>query len=157
MIQDDAELCRSFDLVVPRVARARPDAIVALYVGGIPRTSRDAIFSACERDQPFAILNPGSLLPTVALLWPTSVIASVLAWVDVQRWPPKFTADDEILGRAARALGIPVVATVPSLVQHPDVVPSVSGNRWRSMAGRNPNRVAACFIHPDCDPMAIEW
>lgn len=156
VIQDDALLCRDFSEVVPRVAEAQPDALVCLFVAGHPTNCANAVFAACDQDHPFCDLPVASWIPAVATMWPVELIAPALAFVDEQNWPVGFTADDEIIGRAARALGARVVATVPSLVEHPDEVASIAGP-WRPMAGKNVNRVAACFIHDLCDPLAIDW
>ena len=79
-----------------------------------------------------------------------------LAWVDAQGWPYAFNADDEIIGRLTRALGIPVYATVPSLVDHPDDVASIVGSR-EPMFGGNRDRVAHCYIGDHADPRGIRW
>lgn len=156
IVQDDALLCRDFAEVLPRVAAARPNHIVCLFVAGVPQIAANAIMRACAADLPFADIMVTGWMPAVATMWPRSEIAPSLAYVDAQRWPDNFTADDEIIGRCARALSIPVVATVPSLVEHPDEVQSIAG-QWRPMAGKNLRRVAACFIADDCDPLAIDW
>lgn len=156
VIQDDAIVCRHFTQVIPRVVAARPDKMVALFVAGMPHQSRMRVYWACDREEPFADLSWDQWVPAVAVVWPVAVIAPVLEFVDAQRWPASFTADDEIIGRATRSLGIEVLATVPSLVEHPDDVDSLAGN-WAPMSGRNPDRVAACFIHPDTDPLEIDW
>lgn len=156
IIQDDALLCRNFAKVMPRVVAAQPDRMIALFVAGLPHQSKMRLFWACERDQPFAVLSWDQWVPTVAVVWPVAAIVPALEFVDAQDWPRGFTADDEIVGRVARSLLVEVVATVPSLVQHPDDVDSLGGP-WRAMHGRNEARVAACFIHEDDDPLDIDW
>lgn len=156
IIQDDSLLCRDFAEVLPRVAAAQPDALVCLFVAGHPTNCANAVFAACDADRPFCDLPVAQWIPAVATMWPVSLIAPALEYVDGQAWPAAFCADDEIIGRAVRALGARVVATVPSLVEHPDEVESIAG-RWRPMAGKNANRVAACFIHDLCEPLAIDW
>lgn len=154
VIQDDAEPCTNFLPAVHLTAAARPDGLVVLFVGGQPRTLRDAVWGACNRDETFALCPPAQWVPAVAVIWPVPVIAPALEWVTAQRYPEKFTADDEIIGRVKTALNLQAWATVPNLVEHPDVVPSLVG-KLRAMAGRNPDRVSCCFI--DGDPLAIPW
>jgi hypothetical protein len=93
-------------------------------------------------------------VPAVALVWPVTLIDPVLEWADRQTWPRHFRADDEIIGQAMTALGTRVLATVPSLVEHPDDQPSLVGHR-PPLKGLNLDRVAVCFI--DGDPLELDW
>jgi hypothetical protein len=47
------------------------------------------------------------------------------------------------------------VATVPSLVDHPDTTPSLLGKRARGGVDRS--RVASCWVGTECDPLTIDW
>lgn len=157
VLQDDVEVCRNFEAVIEKVIAARPLNPVALFVGGQPRTAIEAMGHACAHEETFAEYPSDTWLAAVAVLWPTDVIEKIVAWVDKQRWPVEFRADDEILGRAARAYQIPLLATVPSLVEHPDVVESVTG-RNRHMRGVNTDRVAWCFADKvGIDPLELDW
>jgi hypothetical protein len=101
---------------------------------------------------PWANLWRRQWVPTVGLVWPAETPRRALEWVDAQDWPRGFTADDEVAGRIADALGLSVLATVPSLVQHDDVVPSLTGAR--AQAGADPSRVAVYFLE---EPDGIDW
>lgn len=157
VIQDDAVVCRNFPAALALAVAARPENPIVLFVAGQPRMAIDAMASACHRDETFADWPPDTWVAAVAVVWPVATIDPILRYVEKQNYPVKFRADDEILGRATRALGIKVVATVPSLVQHPDVVESVVAHR-RAAGGLNTDRVAWCFADDaGCDPLDLEW
>lgn len=155
VIQDDTEICRNFWGGLHKVVAARPFDLISLFVGGAPYNSRDAVWAACDRDETFALLPTAQWVPAIAVVWPTPVIGPALDWAAAQRWPPRFTADDEIIGRIKTALGLQAWATVPNLVEHPDVVPSLVG-KMRAMAGKNLDRVSCCFPE-GLDPLTIDW
>lgn len=157
VLQDDVTVCRNFLPALDLVIAARPDNPIVLFVGGHPLPMVERMQNACAADRTFADWPTDSWVAAVAVIWPVRTVAPVVEWVDAQRWPVEFSADDEILGRATRALGIPVVATVPSLVQHPDMVESVTGRR-RAAYGENLDRVAWCFADDaGCDPLELDW
>lgn len=154
IVQDDATVCRSFRAALDLVVAARPEHLIALYVGGMPRRSAQAVMSACEAGETFAVMPAHDVwVPAVALVWPTSVIADVLAYTEGVS--AKVTADDSVIARAVRSLRLPYVATVPSLVEHLDNVPSVAHVGRRT--GDTCWRMAVCFIEDDCDPLEVDW
>lgn len=155
VIQEDTEPCRDFEQVVRRAVRARPDRLLVLFVGGLPREHATQVYRACDAGNSWALLDHMRWCPIVCTIWPVPMIRPLLDWVDAQNWPVSFRADDEIVGRWLRATKQQPLATVPSLVEHPDLVPSLIGRRARG--GRDTSRVAACFIHPQCDPLSIDW
>lgn len=155
VIQDDTLLCAHFNELLPRVVEAQPDALVALYHSAVPIYNAVRLREAGAAHIPFAALSSQTWLPVVANVWPVELIEPLLEYVDRQRWPADWTADDEIVGRAARNLGLDVLATVPSLVQHPDEVVSIAGRR-RPSHGKNPQRVALLF-DPEADLREVDW
>lgn len=157
VVQDDALPCRDFVTVVERAIEARPENPLVLFAANTPAVLVEVMEYACETGRGFAPLPAGCWVPAVAVVWPTGLIPGILDYVAAQNWPRVFTADDEILGRASRALGARVLVTVPSLVQHPDVAPSVVSRR-REMRGLDLGRVAWCFADDaGVDPLAINW
>lgn len=160
IVQDDALVCRDFGRVAVRAVAARPEAVVVFCVLGAPRSWATRVIAAAHSDSPWAELHFGAVrtwLPVVATSWPAAVIRPALDYVDGRSWSTTFTADDEIAGRIVTDLKLRVMATAPSLVDHPDVVPSLMG-RMTAQGGRNKNRVAACFIDDSaCDPLSIDW
>lgn len=156
ILQDDVTLCRDFLEVATRAITAQPERLISFFVGGLPREHARMVLRGCERDLSWAELDCKRWTPALALAWPVEMIRPFLDFVDRKEWPEAaLRADDEIIGKFMRHENLLPLATVPSLVEHEDVVPSLIGRRHR--AGRDSSRVAACFIHPDCDPLSIDW
>lgn len=155
VFQDDIVPCRWFtDVLGPAIA-SRPGRLLSFFVGGHPVEHARRVYQACECGDSWCELDNLRWCPVIALSWPVEMIGPFLAYVDEQRWPESFRSDDEIVGRWMRATKQTPLATVPSLVEHPDKVPSLLGRRAR--AGEDVGRVAACFIHEDCDCRTIDW
>lgn len=158
VLQDDAIVCPGFLPAAHAAIAARPNRMIAFYVGGNARPVASDVRAAARRRAPWVELRNMTWCPAVALAWPAPLIGECLAFVDAQvSWPLSFTmrgCDDEIIGRFLGHAGVTAIATVPSLVDHPDDVPSLIRKRHRG--GRDPGRVAACWIG-DCDPASIDW
>lgn len=158
VIQDDATVCAGFSVAADAALAARPDRVVVFCVCGSPPQHRLAIREACHRGDPWVELAVAHWLPTIAVAWPAGIARDLVSWVDGQNYPPKFVADDEITARFLRSRGIYACATVPSLVDHEDVLPSIMSRRMRN--GRDPGRRAFLYIERDCwdcDPAEIDW
>lgn len=155
VIQDDATPCRGFRQAVPRAVRARQDRIIALFVSGSARDHAAALWAAGKRGDDWALLRSDRWFPAVATVWPVALIDPFLSFVDDQNWPVQFRADDEIIGRCMTQIGHRGVMTVPSLIEHPDRVESITGKHRPPRSGKDGARVAACFI--DGDPLDIDW
>lgn len=156
VVQDDAELCDRFADAVPLAVAGRPDSLVALFVPGPPTDHARAVMKACHYGIPWAMLGNDTWCPAVALAWPAAMLEPFLRWVDRQRYPVTVRADDEIIGRYLRAVRQRAWATVPSLVEHPDMVDSIAGKRSRR--GQYTGRIAACFVREcGCDPLLVDW
>jgi hypothetical protein len=154
VIQDDATVCRHFAVTLHRIARAHPDRVVCLFVGGAPARSAERVRHAGARDERYAELDPSEWLPCVATLWPTAMIGPLLEFVDERMWRQGHLGDDHRLGEFVRHSHITALATVPNLVQHEDRVPSLIGTH--ALAGLNPARVSCCYIG-DHDPRELDW
>lgn len=152
VIQDDAAPCRRFPELLRAAIAARPDRMLCLCVCGRPSHTAHAVLRAGSKGDAWIVLHRNQWVPCIGLVWPTRLIGAALAWIDGQHWPRDFIADDEIIGRVARGLREHVLATVPSLVQHEDIVPSLAGKQAR--AGKDAGRVAALFEE---DPREIDW
>ncbi len=150
VLQDDALPCRGFVEGASAAIRARPDSPIAFFVAGQPLDLAYKVRCAVDRGETFVELPTRRYAPAVALAWPRELVPGFLEYVEAQKWPAQFGADDEAIGRYLREQGAPLLATVPSLVEHPDVVPSLVGKRPRG------GRTAARFIGAD-DPLAIPW
>jgi hypothetical protein len=157
VVQDDVVVCEGFVAAVEAAVASQPDRPLVFFVAGNPVIHRRAVLEACWNDLAWAQLALSTWIPAVATLWPVRLLEPFYEFVDRQRWPPSFTADDEIIGRFLRHAGEPPLASVPSLVQHPDTVPSIAGRRPAD--GRDPGRQAACWIGDcgDCHASRIDW
>lgn len=154
VLQDDAILCPYFPEAAAAALEARPDRIVSFFVAGAPRRSVRAVTEAAGRCAHWAELDPTDWVPVVALCLPCGHARDLAIWADEQTFPDSMTSDDAIVGDWVRARGLTVAATVPSLVDHDDAVPSVMGNAHTQ--ARNPVRVAACFVG-GYDARRIRW
>lgn len=157
IVQDDAVVCRDFSIAARNAIAAQPDRVLLFFVGGSPRRYADAVMKACERDDLFVELDAKHWCPVVATAWPRRLISTLIEYDDSNR--NRFVlADDEICGRFLREVDEHPVATVPSLVEHPDEVKSLVG--ILATHGQDPNRMAACWIgscDDGCEPASIDW
>lgn len=147
VIQDDAMPCDGFsDKMLVAIAE-RPDDLIAFFTPGVA-PHRASIMRALGRQESWARLH-SMWYPTVALCWPASYAADFAEWATQElgvspATGEPFRGDDGPVGRWCQTRRLFVWATVPSLVQHPDVEPSLIGRVAR--AGKNRARVAAAFI-----------
>ena len=155
VIQDDATPCRGFPVAVRNAVAARPDKLIALFVSNAAREHAEAIHQAAHRGDDWALLRSDRWFPAVANVWPVALIDPLLAFVDAQNWPQAMRADDEIIGRFLRSEGISALATVPSLVEHEDMVESLLGKRARF--GEDSGRLGTCPPPDGCDLTLSDW
>jgi hypothetical protein len=141
IVQDDALPCAGFrDRMLEAVAE-KPDVLVALFAPGAS-THRVPITRAALAGERWAQLRP-TWVPTVALVWPVELVPRFVAWADDRYAGSVREGDDGPVGKWAARNHLRAWATVPSLVEHPDVEPSLIGRKHR--AGANRARVAAMF------------
>lgn len=153
IVQDDVTLCLDFDIAVTRLLEKHPDRLVALFVGGAPRRSAQELRLAEGRGDDVCLMQRMDWVPTVALAWPADLareFAQYLKRVSDVHW-----ADDPIVGGWASKKRLEVIATVPSLVQHPDMEPSLLPND-KSAKGRNGYRTAAVW-REGWSPVTAGW
>lgn len=86
--------------------------------------------------------------PTVALGWPRDLAERFVPFAEEhianrERHRMGTIGDDPVVGKFVRQERVAVWATVPCMVEHPDLVPSLV--KRRSYNGRNPARRAAVF------------
>jgi hypothetical protein len=157
VLQDDAIVCKNFPLAVERIIEAKPENVICLFVAGTQVGK--LILKPKER---FCRLPTRSniYVPVVALIWPREKAADVLEWVasKPRNVKPNPRSDDAMIGLWARQRKETVYATYPSLVQHPDDVPSAKGKQARGAAQRGDDRgrVALNYIGGG-DPLALDW
>lgn len=154
IVQDDAEPCVGFGVAVTRAIESRPDKPIAFFVSGALLDSAGAILRAGKARKRWVDLSPYSAaFPCVATSWPVALIPELLRFAEDKGFDEKTRADDGVLARFLQAKRIWPLATVPPLVQHPDLVPSLNGAR--AHAGRNQHR-RAC-LDPPLDAALIDW
>jgi hypothetical protein len=159
VIQEDTTVCRNFAATVELIAAAKPDDPVCLFLSWLPnpivKDARDALI----RRQRYIRARPAAFCPVVAVLWPVHVIQPFLSWSETARLPADRTgtvrSDDAVLGVWVKRRHTVWIA-VPTLVDHPDTVPSVKG-RQNAKWGKDKGRVAMHWIGPEADPLELDW
>jgi hypothetical protein len=133
IVQDDALPCKGIADALPRIAAAQPNSPVCLYVGMLP-PQKGILLHAAKAGQRYATLSSASaFLPVVAVLWPVKLAQSLLEWTadrGVLRRRNGVSepqqSDDAMAGTWWRKhRRVLVVATIPSLFEHPDDVKSI--------------------------------
>jgi len=142
IVQDDVFIQSPHGFVqkVALKVAERPDSLVALFLAGAPARSARLAQQAHRRGQSWVLMAPNDWTPTVATVWPRVLARRFLAWCDDHPRLIKM-GDDSVTGAWTTVENVPVWATVPSLVEHPDVEPSLI--RRKAGAGKNRFRIAA--------------
>ena len=147
VLQEDAITCPHFTRVALDVAAAQPTSLVSLYLGS-NHAARSVYLRRLRSCQRFAKLPLNHFVPTVGIIWPVPYANAFLGWVHGQ---PDSPYDDEAIRlwrQAAHKHGDTTpdaVASIPSIVNHDNRLPSVIGHRshgarsalcsWRSWNG----------------------
>jgi hypothetical protein len=152
IVQDDATVPDGFEEATRNAIAARPDAPIAFFVSPQARLTAHAMTHATAHRVPWARWETRDFWPTVCSSYPAKDAERIRDFVD--RNDPGARGDDAPVGDAMRALRIPGFVTVPSLVEHPDDVPSLIGRKH--MAGLNPGRLAKWPLG-ETDPRTIRW
>lgn len=140
VIQDDALVCDEFECHLHCALEAEPDAVLVLFLAAYPRLSAIAARRAHAIGEDFSPIHRKDCVPVVGISYPVALVADVLAWSVTYKGRVS-RSDDFMLGHWMRATNRRVLATVPSLIQHPDDVPSLIGN-GTGAHGHNPSRSA---------------
>jgi hypothetical protein len=155
LLQDDAEVCANFAPAVEQIAEAHPDTPVCLFLAYLPRATASEATKAMRLNKRYAAVNFRDFVPVIAILWPKHKAQEMLDWTqDNPKLPgnPAPRSDDSVIGFWMRRTKQTVLVSVPSLVQHPDTVPSLIGKRaaW----GRDRGRVALFLAE---DGLHYDW
>ena len=159
VLQDDVLVSRNFAAALEQIADSNPDIPVSLFLSTAPRRTYN-LASLKYGKVRYVDSHSQDLIHVVGLLWPVAKAREFLAWIDENpRSLPNPTAayqsDDGLVTRWARLTNQRVRVTVPSLVEHPDDVPSVvNGNKAKG--GKDKARTAAYWIGDD-DPLVLDW
>jgi hypothetical protein len=151
IVQDDAEVCDHFEEAVTAAIEACEDACISFCTTPQCRRTMAAMTQAMKKREPWAAWDRADFWPVVCSSYPVAVARAAADWVD--RHKPDTRNDDAPMGEFLRASGACAVATVPSLAQHPDDVPSLVGRKF--MSGTNPARLAKWLVQGD--PRTINW
>lgn len=161
IVQEDVIVCDNFVAAVERAVALRPENPLAFFVPGKLAAHINVIYTARRDGIPWAELPLGSWVPVVASSWSRYLAENLIEWSQTNV-PPQWRADDEICGRFLHWAGVPMLASVPSLVEHPDTEPSVMNGHRRVGDGRDPGRRAYFFIGDEperynCDAMSVPF
>ncbi len=143
VIQDDAWPCRDFRARADAALAERPESIVAFFVPGLRSAGAGRLRDAQMQRESWANIGGTSITPLVATAWPAHLIQRFIDFAESPRMQAKYSHDDPVATLFVKKNKLDVWATVPCLVEHPDVEPSLIGKPHK--AGANAARVAACL------------
>lgn len=145
IVQDDATVCPDFAAELGCCIAGAPEHLLVLYLASYPGRSATRARAARQRGDCYAEVVTGlrDLVPVVGNCYPIGLLRELLDWSDAFEKRPS-RSDDYMVGRWCHERQVPVLATIPSLVQHPDDVPSLIGN-GAGAHGRNRARSALYF------------
>ncbi len=157
IVQDDVTLAPNFVPAVEQIAATHPDTPICLFLSRLPRDASVKAGHAMRQNRRYVNISWRGFLPVVALLWPVDKARDFREWVEqnprlpgVRIGDPR--SDDAMGGRWKMATRQTVLACVPSIVEHPDMVESTIGRtpQW----GKDKNRVAAFLAD---DALDYDW
>lgn len=155
IVQDDILPCADFQETLLAVANEHPSTLVSLFLPGALGLVAKLATREAARGERYVTLDHGPWVPTVALLWPASLLEA-FAKVAPGWAKPNQISDDALVGKFRREHPAKAVATVPSLVQHPDVTVSIVRNR-PAPSGMNRMRTAHQWRGEEWSPVASGW
>jgi hypothetical protein len=156
VVQDDVELCHNFAPALLRIAESNPDVPVCLFLARLPKEASVRATRALQKNLRYVTLATRSFVPVVAILWPVAKAEEFMLWVEQNphvrgRFPQR--SDDAMVGIWTILTKQEIRATVPSLVEHPDMEPSLIGRHpaW----GKDKGRVALHLVQGDA--LDYDW
>ena len=155
VLQDDVRPCQNLYEAVGGIAQRTGSTPVCLFLARLPRDVAVAQTRALKAGSRYVTWIPRSFVPVVALLWPVHLAEQFMEWAATSprmggRQPPR--SDDAMVGLWGALSKQLFAATCPSLVEHPDMEPSLIGRRaaW----GKDKGRVAQFFTE---DASEYDW
>lgn len=142
VLQDDSLPVDGFHEKLSAAVENTPDCVLCLFVSSQPaRTAREATRALRDRVPSVPFHMGDRWVPVVANYYPAGIAECVLEWASCFPSHRHTRSDDHMIGQWFHQCRYPVRILVPSLVDHPDDVPSLIGN-GRGAHGRNPARRA---------------
>lgn len=129
VLQDDLELCNNFTEIVSKCAESFPTSIFSFYQ---PRLK----WEDKSPETPY-IRIMGSGMYGQAIMIPSKMIPLVFYWGD-ENFGADYKHDDTVIGFFASTNEIPVMATIPCIVQH-------LGHSESSLGYNNKNKVSKVY------------
>jgi len=149
ILQDDVELCRDFEVRAERALLERYGVLVAYFVPGLGLPGQWTRKAHAAGKSWVELPTSTNWVPVVALCWPAALVPDFLDFAEAHiatraRLRKGTYWDDPVVGAYCRDRKLRVWATVPCLVEHPDVGPSLV--KRKHYRGTNPARKAAVFV-----------
>jgi hypothetical protein len=158
ILQDDTIVSRNFVPALELIAAANPDTPVSLFLSKTPKRTHNLALLRWGKSR-YVTTHQQDLVHVVALLWPVHKAREFTEWIDENpkriRGLEISTSDDAHVSRWMKLTGQPIRCTIPSIVEHPDDVPSVV-NQTKVSGGKDAGRTAAFWIG-DGDPLELDW
>lgn len=158
VLQDDVLVSQNFMPALELIAAANPDTPVSLFLSKTPKRTYNLSLLRHGKSR-YVNTHQQDLVHVVALLWPVHKAQEFVDWIDENpkriRGDQLSTSDDANVTRWMQLTGQVIRCTVPSIVQHPDDVPSIV-NQTKVRGGLDGGRTAAHWIG-DADPLELDW
>jgi hypothetical protein len=139
------------------IAEANPATVVALFCSKAPKRTYNMASLRYGRSR-YVDTHLQDLVHVVGILWPVVKAEEFMQWCadNPNRIKGReFQSDDATVTRWMQLTKQRIRVTVPSIVQHPDDLPSIV-NSHRPRAGGDSGRVAGYWIGED-DPLELDW
>lgn len=140
LLQDDLELCEGFVDIVEMMCETHTNAIINPYNSRL--SWKDKV-----EDSPYVRIN-GCGVYGQCIIMPVKYIQDFLMWVR-ECCPLDYPHDDVAVGEYAKRRGIPVLATIPCILQH--IAPTSSVLKYN-----NPNKISKVYLGR-LEPMFENW
>lgn len=159
VIQDDAIVCANFAAAIERIAESHPDIPICLFVSGTKSKTLQLYARAIRSQVRYSQVWFQDFLPVVGVLWPRTKVEEFLEWSKDAKLPglPNPRSDDAVVGSWMKFTRQTVLATVPSLVEHPDDTLSVKWHESNVPSGTGNKRRRAFHYIGDSDPLELDW
>lgn len=158
VLQDDVIVCRNFVPALEMIAEHNPNTPVSLFLSKHPKRTFNMASLKWGRSR-YVDTHQQDLVHVVGILWPVTKAGEFMDWIEGNqlriRGGAFTTSDDANVTRWMQLTKQTFRCTVPSLVQHPDDVPSIV-NVSKMKNGKDSSRTAAYWIG-DGDPLELDW